>query len=114
MVIDSKFLFSKKIPVGDYFGEAPEAATIELRETSVANAAKFQEATKDIEKTMAHFLALLPGLIVDHDLWKDDVNKYTATEVAEMVSARAELGMHLMGAFTEQVLFTHGKKSDSN
>ena len=114
MVIESNFLFSKAIPVGDYFGAEPEAATITLRETTVANAAKFQAFGNDAAKSTALFLELLPGLIEDHELFKDEITKFTGAEVAAMVAARAELGMYLMGKWTAEVLFTHGRKSDAS
>lgn len=111
MVIKSDYLFSKAIPVGDYFGADPDAATITLREIDGKTAAKFQKTADDLERSVPSFLEMLPQIIEDHDLYKDEITKFTGAEVAEMVGKRADLCIHLMTEYITKVLFTHGKKS---
>lgn len=114
MVIDLSYLFSKKIGVGQFFNLGKDDVVIELKETSAAAAAKFEPLATDTEKAAAYFVALLPSVIVDHDFWKDDAHKYEAKEVAEMVAARAELCVYLMGRYINEVLFSQGKGSVSS
>lgn len=113
MIIDLTYLFSKRFPVGQFFGHEPEEVEIELKETSAAAAAKFGPMANDTEKAAAYFVALLPSVIVDHDFWKDDAHKYEAKEVADMIAGRAELCIHLMGRYVQEVLFSQGKGSVS-
>lgn len=113
MVIDLSYLFSKKIGVGQFFGLGEDEATIELKETNAAAAAKFEPLAKDTEKATAYFIALLPSIIVDHDFWKDEAHKWEAREIADMVAGRAELCIYLMGRYVQEVLFTQGKESVS-
>ena len=113
MVIDIDYLFSKKIGVGQFFGAEKDAACIELKETSMAVSAKIYQASGDAEKLATAFNEILPSIIVDHDLWKDEAHKYTAEEVAKMVAGRAELCAYLRGRWFKEVLFSQGKESDS-
>ncbi|MCX7023048.1 MAG: hypothetical protein NT080_00330 [Spirochaetes bacterium] len=113
MIIDQHYLFSKKLGVGRFFGVTEDDVTIEFRETDVVTTTKFQTFSGDTSKATEFFVKMLPGIIVDHDLWKDEAHKYTADEIAAMIAGRAELCIDIMGRYVQEVLFTHGKKSDS-
>jgi hypothetical protein len=111
MIVETNYLFSKKLDVGQFFNAEPGDGWIELREVGGVAAAKFKKLSDDTEASVGYFLSLLPWMIVDHSLWKDDANKHTADEVATLVGNRAELCLDLMNRYVRQVLFTQGNKS---
>ena len=111
MVIEKNYLFSKRIPVGQFYGKEPEEIGIELIETDGQTAARLQKGGQDSEQMVTFFNGILAGIIKDHDYQEDDIHKWTAEEVAKHVASRAELCLYLMSHYVSDVLFTHGKKS---
>jgi hypothetical protein len=111
MIVENNYLFSRKLEVGQFYDAKPEEVWIELREVGGVAAAKMRKFADDTEGAVVYFLSLLSWMIVDHNLWKDEANKYTADEVAEMVGNRAELCLELMNRYFKQVLFIQGNKS---
>ncbi len=110
MIIPVDFIVKKKILVSEFFPGSEPTMGIEFRELDMLRTSKFQEFSGDTPKTAAHFLEVLPSIIVDHDFYKDEVHKYDAKEVAEMIGSRAELCTYVMQEYLENVLFTRGKK----
>jgi hypothetical protein len=111
MVIAENYVFTKRLEIGEYFDAEAGAVTIELKETTAQNAAKFQKLVEDTERATAFFVDLLPSIIVDHDFWKDDAHKWEAKEVASIIANRAELCINLMGRYVSDVLFSQGRRS---
>lgn len=112
MIVDINYLFSKKIGIGEFFGTESDDVTIELKEMGQAQATKFQKLIGSAGDAAQYFVDQLPSIIVDHDLYADEVHKFTADEVAKMISNRAELCLTLLNKYATDVLFTRGKKSE--
>jgi len=112
MIVTTNFLFSRKLGIGEYFGVKSDEAKIELKEMGGVDAARFRDVINDMPKAIEYFVSKLPDIIVDHDFWKDEANKLTADELAAIIAAKAELCMSLMSRYAQEVLFTHGKKSE--
>ncbi len=114
MIVETNYLFSKRIDIAEYFGDGKDEAFVELRELGGVAAAQLKKASKDEEELTKYFLEKLPWMIVDHNFFKDEAHKMDAAEVALMIGNRAELCFDLAFRYLKEVLFIHGKKSEGN
>ena len=110
MVIEkNRYLVKEKIEIGQFFGSKPEDVFITLREPSTTEVYdlqnKWREANGDKTKVMEALIDILPDIIVDHNMFRDEKSKYTNTEVKEIVLSQINLFSFVIGHYCDKVLF---------
>jgi hypothetical protein len=119
VVKENDYLVKHRAEVGQFFGQAPADAYIELREPSTFDASRLQIVSKQAqdeggEGPIITFMAeLLPRIIVDHSLYKTETKKLEKEEVAKLILDKTELFAFIVDEYSRNVLFTLGKGSAS-
>ena len=114
------YLIKTKVLVGQFFGQQPDDGFIELVEMDTLDSSRMTKVSKAVKESgdnsdlMALFRELLPKVIVEHSLYKSDTEKYSSDEVAGIIFSKVDLSIHVIEQYSRDVLFTLGKKSDSN
>lgn len=110
MIIEkNRYLIRTKILIGNYFGGSAEDCFIELREPSTKELyelkGRWKEADKDYEKIMFALVDLLPSLIVDHNAYLNDKDKYSTQELVELVLSKLDMFYYVVSEYYDKVLF---------
>lgn len=113
VIVKDDYLITARISVGEFFGVPNDDAFIELRELNTMAMAGFERDLKsqDNEQIIKAFVGILPNVIVDHNLMRDETNKLTAAEVAVIIERKLDLFLKVLEEYKDKVLFTQGKKS---
>jgi hypothetical protein len=116
IVKDRSYLITCKVLLGSFFGRDDEEAFVELREPDNFDANRMNVAisqaqkAEDNEPTLAAFREILPHIIVDHSFYTSETDKMSASAVAELILDRTDLFGAVLSKYSEEVLFTLGKK----
>ena len=105
------FILKHRINLGDVFNqEKEEDVFVVLKEPksldfirlndTISNAGK-EDGTKLFEK----IVELLPKVIVEHNLYKDEKNILNNEEVVDFISCKTEALTKLVNEYSEKVLF---------
>lgn len=106
------WLVSETVLLGDCFGGALEDAFVELRELSAIDMSRLQKAlaSADEVRNVEAFGEILPRIIVDHNIGKDETTKYSPEELRDLIMSKAEAYYRVLRQYSEKVLFTQGKR----
>lgn len=118
IVKDKSYLITIKVNIGKFFNLPEADAFVTLREPDTITLTKMNEA-KNIEggsgrAFIEFFSGVLPGIIVDHNLYKNDSEKLSTEDVRDLVCDKMDIFVHLVDEYAQKVLFTLGKKSEGN
>lgn len=110
MVIEkNRYLIKEKIEIGQFFGSKNEDVFITLREPSTTEVYELQDkwrgASGDKTKIMVALIDMLPDIIVDHNLYRDEKTKYGNTEVKDIILSQLNLFSFVIDAYCDKVLF---------
>ena len=93
-------LKTTKICFGTQLGQdKDEDAYVVLVEPNVRLAGKLKRLGED--DALESFVDMLPGLIVEHNLYEDDENLMSNGDVAELIGGKISLALSVLKGFTD-------------
>jgi hypothetical protein len=115
IIKDDAYLVKTRVLVGHYFGGQPEDGFIELHEPTTFELLKIEQASKagDTTALMERLAELLPKVIGEHSLHRDEATRLSPEEVTRIIVSKMNLFAELTQQYSRDVLFTLGSKSDS-
>ena len=112
IIKDDSYLIKTRVNVGSFFGREAEEGFIDIREPDGKDLMRVKSAFGNGEAAMMDaFLEILPRIIVEHNLYKDEATLHTNAEVAAIVNNKAAICIEVFGRFAEQMVFTLAQPS---
>ncbi|MCD1654717.1 hypothetical protein K7J14_08360 [Treponema zuelzerae] len=110
MIIEkNRYLIRTKILIGNFLGGSPEDCFVELREPSTTELYDLKEKWRvtrgSASQSMYALVDLLPNLIVEHNGYKSENEKYSSQEMVETILSKIEMFEHVVMQYYEKVLF---------
>jgi len=100
----SNYLVKVKINIGTILNcDTDEEAYVELRELDTKSMLELKKASEEGEGKFIEFMrGILPEIIVNHNLYKDDNTLMSTDEVAELIFSKMELTTKVIGDYNKQ------------
>ncbi len=110
------YLISARISLAEFLDAPEDTCFVTMREPSTQDFVRLQMALEsgELSRQMEVYAELFPKLIIDHDFYADpaggDAKKLTPEALVARLQERADIFLHLVRRYSEEVLFTRGKK----
>lgn len=83
--------------------EKDEDAFVTLKEMTTLDSVRLSDLDGDRVGIITYYKEMLPNIIVDHSLYKDENTKMTNQEVAEFIFAKLDLASKVMNDYNAAV-----------
>lgn len=110
----SNYLVKVKVNVGLVLGcDTDEEAFIELRELDTQSMMKLKEASEKGEAAyMEYMKSVLPSIITEHNLYREEGKLMSNTEVMELVFSKLDLTTKVVSEYMSQAFRISGSGTD--
>lgn len=101
-----------KVEFGTLVGEPNDADVfVVLKELPTLEMMKLKEAQEKSElELMQFFKAVIPGILVEHNLYETESEKMTNTQVADFIFEKLPVTSKVIGDYSNAAFFTPGNK----
>lgn len=108
----NKGLQTVTLNIGEFFDLEHEEVEVTLREVSIEQSLLLSQSAANNEEIANTFLAMLPEILVSHNLYENPEELMTTEAVVELFKAKGQLVSAIMREFTNALFRTPPKVSN--